>query len=422
MIGADCAENPGQYPGTKKKTDHFICWSIKNSTGWNLTNKPFFRIPQYHINTKILSLNYNWVYGIDALKEGMDQSFTRGLAKPLKNKINIAVNGYGRIGRCIARALYESEKYADRLVLAAINETADKKTIVHLTKYDSTHGRFPRPVTHSHSELIIGKDRIKIFQERNIVNLPWKDLDIDVVLDCTGFFNDRQSAELHLLAGAKKVIFSQPGVDRMDATIVYGVNHDQLKQSHTIISNASCTTNCIIPVLHVLDQALGIESGAVTTIHSAMHDQPVIDAYDSDLRKTRSALHSIIPVNTALELGIAKILPTLAGKFETLAIRVPTTNVSIMDITLLVKTDTGKEAVNAILSDASKNGLEGVLGVNDEHLVSCDFNHDPRSAVIDLAQTRVSRKRLVKVQAWFDNEWGYSNRMLDTTIAAFDAV
>ncbi len=340
----------------------------------------------------------------------------------MKKKINIAVNGYGRIGRCIARALYESEKYADRLVLTAINETADKKTIVHLTKYDSTHGRFSKPVSCSPSELIIGKDRIKIFQERNIVNLPWKDLDIDVVLDCTGFFNDRQSAELHLLAGAKKVIFSQPGVDRMDATIVYGVNHDQLRQSHTIISNASCTTNCIIPVLHVLDKALGIESGAVTTIHSAMHDQPVIDAYDSDLRKTRSALHSIIPVNTALELGIAKILPNLAGRFETLAIRVPTTNVSIMDITLLVKTDTGKEAVNTILKDAARNGLEGVLGVNDEHLVSCDFNHDPRSAVIDLAQTRVSQNRLVKVQAWFDNEWGYSNRMLDTTIAAFDAV
>ncbi|MFH2060295.1 MAG: type I glyceraldehyde-3-phosphate dehydrogenase [Pseudomonadota bacterium] len=339
----------------------------------------------------------------------------------MKKIINIAINGYGRIGRCIARAIYESEKFSNRIQLKAINETADEQTIFHLTKYDSTHGRFPLPVEHTKAQLIIGKDKIKIFQENNIVNLPWKDLGIDAVLDCTGIYNDRQSAELHLLSGAKKVIFSQPAVDQMDATIVYGVNHDQLKPTDTIISNASCTTNCVIPVLYVLDQALGIESGSITTIHSAMHDQPVIDAYNSDLRKTRSALQSIIPVNTALEKGIAKILPSMDGKFESLAIRVPTTNVSIMDITLLVQTDTHAQAVNEALIHASNNHLEGILGVNDENLVSCDFNHDPRSAVIDLAQTRVSRKRLVKVQAWFDNEWGYSNRMLDTTIAAFNA-
>ncbi|MFH2093279.1 MAG: glyceraldehyde 3-phosphate dehydrogenase NAD-binding domain-containing protein [Pseudomonadota bacterium] len=339
----------------------------------------------------------------------------------MKKKINIAINGYGRIGRCIARAIYESEMFSSRIRLKAINETADEQTIFHLTKYDSTHGRFPLPVEHAKSKLIIGKDYIQIFQESNIVNLPWKDLGIDVVLDCTGVFNDRQAAELHLLSGARKVIFSQPAEDNMDATIVYGVNHDQLKSTDTIISNASCTTNCVIPVLHVLDQALGIESGSITTIHSAMHDQPVIDAYNSDLRKTRSALQSIIPVNTALEKGIARILPSMEGKFETLAIRVPTTNVSIMDITLLAQTDTHIQAVNQILTHASKNQLKGVLGVNDELLVSCDFNHDPRSAIIDLAQTRVSRNRLVKVQAWFDNEWGYSNRMLDTTIAAFKA-
>jgi len=337
-------------------------------------------------------------------------------------KINIAINGYGRIGRCITRALYESKKFYDKINLVAINETADEKTIYHLTKYDSTHGRFPQTVEKEPSALIIGKDRIKIFQEKNIVNLPWKDLDIDIVLDCTGVYKDRESAELHLLSGAQKVIFSQPATDEMDATIVYGVNHHILKKDHTIISNASCTTNCVIPVLYVLEQTLGIESGSITTIHSAMHDQPVIDAYNPDLRKTRSAMLSIIPVNTALEKGISKILPSMEGKFETLAIRVPTTNVSIMDIVLLVKTDTNIQAVNNVLTNASEYGLKGILGVTDEHLVSCDFNHDPRSSIIDLHQTRVSRKHLVKIQAWFDNEWGYSNRMLDTTIAAFQAL
>ncbi|MCP3874720.1 MAG: type I glyceraldehyde-3-phosphate dehydrogenase [Desulfobacteraceae bacterium] len=337
-------------------------------------------------------------------------------------KINIAINGYGRIGRCITRALYESKNFYNKINLVAINETTDAKTVFHLTKYDSTHGRFPLNVKNENSSLVIGEDNIKLFHEKNIVNLPWKDLDIDAVLDCTGVYNDRESAELHLLSGAKKVIYSQPAVDEMDATVVYGVNHDILRKAHTIISNASCTTNCIIPVLHVLDQAFGIESGSITTIHSAMHDQPVIDAYNSDLRKTRSALQSIIPVSTALEKGISKILPNMEGKFETLAIRVPTTNVSIMDITILVKKDTDSKTVNKILTQASENGLKDILGVTDEHLVSCDFNHDSRSSIIDLYQTRVSKKRLVKVQAWFDNEWGYSNRMLDTTIAAFKAI
>ncbi|WP_457552859.1 type I glyceraldehyde-3-phosphate dehydrogenase [Desulfobacula sp.] len=336
-------------------------------------------------------------------------------------KINIAINGYGRIGRCITRALYESEKFSSKINLVAINEMADGRTIYHLTKYDSTHGRFPLKVGSEKSVLLIGKDRINIFHEKNIVNLPWKDLNIDVVLDCTGIYNDRESAELHLLSGAKKVIFSQPAADEIDATIVYGVNHHIIKKEHAILSNASCTTNCVIPVLYVLDQTLGIESGTITTIHSAMHDQPVIDAYNPDLRKTRSALLSIIPVNTALEKGISKILPTMEGKFETLAIRVPTTNVSIMDITLMVKMDTDIAAVNDSLTWAAENELKDILGVTDEHLVSCDFNHDPRSSIIDLHQTRVSRKRLVKIQAWFDNEWGYSNRMLDTTIAAFGA-
>ncbi len=336
-------------------------------------------------------------------------------------KINIAINGYGRIGRCITRALYESEKFHNEINLVAINEMADENTIYHLTKYDSTHGRFPLKVLKEKSALVIEREKIKIFQEKNIVNLPWKDLNIDVVLDCTGVYKDRESAELHILSGAKKVIYSHPATDEMDATIVYGVNHHILEKEHTIISNASCTTNCVIPALYVLDKNLGIESGSITTIHSAMHDQPVIDAYNPDLRKTRSALMSIIPVNTALEKGISKILPSMEDKFETLAIRVPTTNVSIMDIALVVKSDTDITSVNDILTKASENSLKSILGVTDEHLVSCDFNHDPRSSIVDLQQTRVSQKRLVKIQAWFDNEWGYSNRMLDTTMAAFYA-
>lgn len=239
---------------------------------------------------------------------------------------------------------------------------ANPRTIFHLTKYDSTHGRFPFPVKDNKFDLMIGKDRIKIFQEKNIVNLPWKDLNIDAVLECTGVYSDRESAELHLLSGAAKVILSQPAADEMDATVVYGVNHQDLRKEHTIISNASCTTNCLIPVLHVIDQVFGIECGSITTIHSAMHDQPVIDAYNSDLRKTRSALQSIIPVNTALEKGISKILPTMEGRFETLAIRVPTTNVSIMDIALMVKSDADVQSVNKRLKHASENELKDILG------------------------------------------------------------
>ncbi len=336
-------------------------------------------------------------------------------------KINLAINGYGRIGRCVTRALFESEVFSGRIHLAAINEIADARTIYHLTKYDSTHGRFPLEVRQEKNALVIGNTRVQILQEKNIMNLPWKDLGVDVVLDCTGIFNDRQSAELHLLCGAGKVIFSQPAADDVDATIVYGVNHHILRRMHTVISNASCTTNCVIPVIDVLEKRFGIQSGSITTIHSAMHDQPVIDAYNRDLRKTRSALHSIIPVSTALERGIAKILPAMAGRFETLAIRVPTTNVSIMDITVLSGMDTDAQTINAELTAAAQGRLKGILGVTDESLVSCDFNHDPRSAIIDLHQTRVSKKRLIKIQAWFDNEWGYSNRMLDTTIAAFEA-
>ncbi|MEH0021287.1 MAG: glyceraldehyde 3-phosphate dehydrogenase NAD-binding domain-containing protein [Desulfobacter sp.] len=336
-------------------------------------------------------------------------------------KYNIAINGYGRIGRCVARALYESNRFREKLNLVAINETARPGTLYHLTRFDSTHGRFPLEVQKKNKGLAIGDDFIHLFQEMNIVNLPWKDLDVDVVLDCTGIYSDREAAELHLLSGAGKVIYSHPAKDEMDATIVFGVNEHVLEPGHAIISNASCTTNCLIPILDVIDRHQGIDSGGITTIHSAMNDQPVIDAYNTDLRKTRSALQSIIPVSTSLEKGIGRILPHLDGKFETLAIRVPTTNVSIMDITLAVNTDTDVREVNQLLARSAESRLKGILGVSDEELVSCDFNHDPRSAIVDLPQTRVSGKRLVKIQAWFDNEWGYSNRMLDTTIAAMEA-
>ena len=332
-------------------------------------------------------------------------------------KYNIAINGCGRIGRCIIRALYENPKFYEAIRLVAVNEMAEAEVIYHLTKFDSTHGRFPVAIDLQGSgDLLIGRDQVKVFQRQAITQLPWQELQVDAVLECTGAFHDRQAAEQHLAAGAGKVLFSHPAKDEMDATIVYGVNHQSLRASDTVISNASCTTNCVIPILHVLDKAFGLRSGTITTIHSAMHDQPVIDAYDNDLRKTRSAIQSIIPVSTALERGIARLLPKLAGRFETLAVRVPVANVSLMDIAVNVEKDTDIAAVNWALADAAGAELRGVLGVTDEQLVSCDFNHDPRSAIVDLHQTRVSGQRLLKIQAWFDNEWGYSNRMLDTVL------
>lgn len=332
-------------------------------------------------------------------------------------KIKLAINGYGRIGRCIVRALYESPHYFEQMSVVAINELSDLETLAHLTRYDSTHGRFAQNVSVKEDDLVIGEDRISVFSEKKPELLPWQALDVDVLLECTGSYTDRGTAEKHLLAGAKNLVFSQPADEDVDATIVYGVNHMELCPEHTIISNASCTTNCLIPVIKALDKELGIVEGTTTTIHSAMHDQPVIDAYNQDLRKTRSALQSIIPVSTELNKGIGRIMPALDGRFETLAIRVPTTNVSLMDVNVVVGRDTHAERVNRILKKASENSLKGILGFSDEDLVSCDYNHDSRSAIIDSNQTRVSGTRLVKLLIWFDNEWGFSNRMLDTTLA-----
>lgn len=339
----------------------------------------------------------------------------------MTGKINLAINGYGRIGRCIVRALYESPSFYERLQVVAINELADLDTLVHLTRYDSTHGRFRQAIGGKDGTMVIGDDRIAVFQEKNPELLPWNELGVDIVLECTGSYTDRRTAEKHLQAGAKNLIFSQPADEDVDATVVYGVNHDDLRAEDNIVSNASCTTNCIIPVIITLHQELGIIKGNTTTIHSAMHDQPVIDAYNRDLRKTRSALQSIIPVSTELNKGIGRVMPALEGRFETLAIRVPTTNVSLMDLNVMVEKETTAERVNHILKKVSENSLQGVLGFSDEELVSCDYNHDPRSGIVDGNQTRVSGTRLVKVLTWFDNEWGYSHRMLDTSLALIAA-
>lgn len=325
----------------------------------------------------------------------------------------IAINGYGRIGRCVLRAFYESTNYSD-LRIVALNDLADIRTLAHLTRYDSTHGRFLGSVDQRDSELLVNGDSIHISSSADPAQLRWEQLDVDLVMECSGAFTDRATAELHVRSGAKKVLFSQPAESDVDATVVYGVNHESLTARDIIVSNASCTTNCIVPVLQLLDNSFHIESGVITTIHSAMNDQPVIDSYHhNDLRKTRSAMQSIIPVDTALAKGIERILPNLTGKLEAQAVRVPTLNVSAMDVTVVVRDSTDVAKVNQAIINASTQLPVNVLGYTDEPLASCDFNHDPRSAVVDLTQTRVAGRNLVKLLVWFDNEWAYANRMLD---------
>ena len=328
--------------------------------------------------------------------------------------LRIAINGYGRIGRSVLRALYESES-RNWLEVAAINELADAKTIAHLTQYDSTHGRFPGTVELTEGGLVVNGDIIKLFQMHNLRDLPWQDNNIDVVLECSGSFTDRATAEQHVEAGASRVLFSQPAESSVDATIVYGVNHLTLLGTEQIISAASCSTNCVVPVIKVLNDCFGVEGGVITTIHSAMNDQPVIDAYHhTDLRKTRAAMQSIIPVDTGLALGIDRLLPALTGRFQAQAMRVPTMNVSVIDLSIMLNKSVDVTTINQVLSDAAEGPLHGILGYTKEPLASCDFNHDPRSGIVDASQTRVSQNKLVKVLIWFDNEWGYANRMLDT--------
>ena len=328
----------------------------------------------------------------------------------------IAINGFGRIGQCVLRALYENG-YRDQLQVVAINELADTRTIAYLTQYDTTHGQFPGQVSHTNDELIINDDRIRIFHEPAPQALPWKEQEIDLLLECSGSFKDRKTAELHIQQGAPRLLFSQPAQSDVDATIVHGINEELLQRDHQIVSNASCTTNCIVPVLKLLDEQWGISEGSVTTIHSAMNDQPVIDAYHhSDLRLTRSALHSIIPVDTGLAKGIERLLPQLEGRIQAIAMRVPTINVSTMVLTVNLNSDVTEEAANQLIQEAAGHGrLKGILGYTADPHASVDFNHDSRSGVVDGTQTKVSGSRMLKVMCWFDNEWGFANRMLDVS-------
>ncbi len=327
--------------------------------------------------------------------------------------INIAINGFGRIGRSIVRALYENPDY-QHFNLVAINELAPPEGVIHLLKYDSTHGRFSCPVEQTEQGLKINDDQVLLTHHKSLSDLPWQELEVDIVLDCTGKFGSQADGQAHIKQGAKKVLFSHPGSHDLDATIIYGINHQQLKQDDKVVSNGSCTTNCVVPVIKVIDDAFGVESGTITTIHSSMHDQQVIDAYHPDLRRSRAASQSIIPVDTKLAVGIERILPKFSGRFEAIAVRVPTLNVTAMDLSLTLNTDVGIDQINQAIIDAKMSHLAGILDYTEEPLVSADFNHDPHSCIVDGNQTRVSHNRLVKMLIWCDNEWGFANRMLDT--------
>lgn len=328
--------------------------------------------------------------------------------------IRVAINGFGRIGRNVLRALYESKKSYD-IKIVAINDLGDAAINAHLLKYDTAHGIFSAHVEHSDKAIYVNQDEILTLSERNPSNLPWADLKVDVVLECTGLFTDRQSAGAHLSAGAKKVIISAPAKD-VDATVVYGVNHDVITPEMTIISNASCTTNCLSPIAKPLNDILGIESGLMTTIHAYTNDQRLSDVYHTDVRRARAAAMSMIPTKTGAAAAVGLVVPALKGKFDGLAVRVPTINVSLVDLTFIAGRETTIEEVNQIIRDAAAQfPMNQVLAVNDLPLVSVDFNHNPMSSIFDATETRVNG-RLVKVMAWYDNEWGFSNRMLDNTV------
>ncbi|THB79401.1 MAG: erythrose-4-phosphate dehydrogenase [Desulfobulbaceae bacterium] len=335
--------------------------------------------------------------------------------------MRIAINGYGRIGRCVVRALYETGR-SEQISIVGINDLSDIHSIAHLTQFDSTHGKFFKEVAHDGHHLLIGDDAIRVLNIADPRLLPWRELDVDVVLECTGSYNEREIAEQHLNSGAKRFIFSCPAQSDVDATIVYGLNHETLNGEHRIISNASCTTNCISHVIKILHQQFGIINGVITTVHSMMNDQPVIDAYHNpDLRKSRSSANSIIPVNTQLSRGIDRMFPELAGRFKAMALRVPVMNVSTMQLTASLQKKADASIINGLFKSAAENELQGILGYTELPLVSCDFNHNPNSAVFDGGHTMVSGENLASVMTWFDNEWGYANRMLDTAWQLFHA-
>ncbi len=329
--------------------------------------------------------------------------------------VKIAINGYGRIGRNVLRALYELQR-RDQVQLVAINDLADLQSNVHLTRYDSTHGRFQKSVEVDGNDLVVDGDLIKVCSEPDLNKLPWGALDVDVVLECTGRFTHREKAQGHLRAGAKKVLISAPGQE-VDATVVYGVNHQGLASTDQVVSNASCTTNCLVPLVKPLHEAVGIESGLMTTIHAYTNDQMLVDSYHPDIRRARAAAVSMIPTKTGAAKSVGLVLPELAGKLDGYAVRVPTLNVSLVDLTFLAARETSREEVDVLLKNAAEGELTGILSFNDEPLVSVDYNHSSYSSNYDATQTRVMDGRLVKVIAWYDNEWGFSCRMLDTALA-----
>ena len=333
--------------------------------------------------------------------------------------IKVAINGYGRIGRNIMRAIHEYG-WNGKIDIVAINDLGDANTNAHLTRYDTTHGPFGYDVIVDGGDLIVNGDRVKVFAERDPAKLPWAELGVDVVFECTGLFRSKETAGKHITAGASKVIISAPG-QQVDNTIVYGVNDDSLKPSDEVISNASCTTNCLAPLAKVLHEGVGIKSGLMTTIHAYTNDQVLTDVYHSDLRRARSATMSQIPTKTGAAAAVGLVLPELNGKLDGFSMRVPTINVSVVDLVFQAERDTTVEEINSMLKAASEGSMAGILAYNDEPLVSCDFNHNPHSSIFDAGLTRVMEGRLVKVLSWYDNEWGFSNRMLDTTIALMNA-
>ncbi len=330
--------------------------------------------------------------------------------------INVGINGYGRIGRNVLRAVYESNR-SKELRIVAINDLGDANTNAHLTRHDTAHGPFPGQVTVEGDHMVVNGERIRVLAERDPSKLPWGELGVDIVLECTGLFSSKEKASKHLAGGAKKVVVSAPG-DGVDATIVYGVNHDKLRGDMTVISNASCTTNCLAPLVKPLHDGLGVVSGIMTTIHAYTNDQVLTDVYHSDLRRARSATMSMIPTKTGAAASVGLVLPELKGKLDGSSVRVPTPNVSLVDLTFTPKRDTSVEEVNAILKKASESGpLKGILEYTDEPLVSIDLNHNPASSTVDSLETAVIGGTLVRVVSWYDNEWGFSNRMVDTARA-----
>jgi len=334
--------------------------------------------------------------------------------------LRVAINGYGRIGRNVLRAHYEGGKKHD-IEIVAINDLGDAETNAHLTRYDTAHGRFPGDVSIEGQDLIVNGDRIRVVAERDPSALPWGDLKVDVVLECTGLFTSKEKAGAHLKAGAKKVVISAPGGKDVDATVVFGVNHGVLTSKDEVISNASCTTNCLAPVVKALNDGIGVVSGLMTTIHAYTNDQVLTDVYHSDLRRARSATMSMIPTKTGAAAAVGLVLPELNGKLDGFAMRVPTINVSVVDLSFVAKRDTSVDEVNQIVKAAADGNMKGILDYSDGPLVSVDFNHNPASSIFDATLTKVSEGTLVKICSWYDNEWGFSNRMLDTTVALMAA-